>query len=125
MGDAPGKQGKASRAAKARAKKDAKKREREQGSDDEDLAGGNDFAVNLDDSRFSAMLTSPEFALDPTDPRYKQATAVVEGVRKRRKRVDGNVAPAPKSAKPVASAAQGDLQMMVAKLKKKPSKKRA
>lgn len=87
------------------------------------LYAGNDFAVNLDDARFSAMLTSPEFALDPTDPRYKQATAVVEGVRKRRKRGDDDVAPVPKSTKPVASAAKGDLQMMVAKLKTKQSKK--
>lgn len=81
---------------------------------------GNDFAVNLDDSRFSVMLTSPEFALDPTDPRYKQATAVVEGVRKRRKRGDDKV---PKAAQPEASAQNGELQMMISKLKKKSKKK--
>lgn len=86
---------------------------------------GNEFAVDLDDSRFSAMLSQPEFALDPTDPRYKQATAVVEGVRKRRhkQRGDGKAAPVPKQAKPAASAAQGELQMMVAKLKTKDTKK--
>lgn len=32
----------------------------------------NSFATNLDDPRFSALLTAPEFALDPTDPRFKQ-----------------------------------------------------
>ena len=29
------------------------------------------FAVDVKDSRFDALFTSPDFALDPTDPRYK------------------------------------------------------
>lgn len=89
-------------------------------------SGGGDFAVNLDDARFAA-LTSHEFALDPTDPRYKQATTVVEGLKKRRsKKTKGTVRAAEEAAGKVvpqaargsgSSAATGELQMMVAKLK--------
>ncbi len=98
--------------------------------------GGGDFAVNLDDTRFAA-LTSPEFALDPTDPRYKQATTVVEGLKKRRsKKTKGapRAAEEPAAAKVKnargehggkgSSAAAGELQMMVAKLKHKQGKKK-
>lgn len=73
-----GRKGKVSRAARIKGKKEARKREREGGSDDEDLGAGADagFHVNLEDDRFRALFTSPDFALDPTDPRYgKQGAA--------------------------------------------------
>ena len=85
------------------------------------MCTGGNFAVNLDDARFSAVLTSPDFALDPTDPRYKQATAVVEGVKKRRgTKHSKQAAQAAAPTRPErAGPKQGDLQLMVAKLKKK------
>ncbi len=55
-------------------KKEAKRKARA-GSDEEDAAGeeaGGGFEVNLSDPRFSDMFRSAEFALDPTDPRFKK-----------------------------------------------------
>ena len=46
--------------------------------------------LNVKDNRFAALYTRPEYALDPTDPRYKMAGGV-EAIKQetRKRRVDG------------------------------------
>lgn len=41
---------------------------------------------NLDDPRFSALFTSPEFALDPTDPQFKRCAAVAPLIEQKQQR---------------------------------------
>ncbi|KAK9831160.1 hypothetical protein WJX74_005437 [Apatococcus lobatus] len=66
--------GKVSRKEHIRAKKEAKKLARQAGSDDDDLgiADGIRPGVDVGDSRFQRLFTSPDFALDPTNPQFKQ-----------------------------------------------------
>ncbi len=45
------------------------------------LCAGSKFEVNVKDSRFDALFTSSDFALDPTDPRYK-ATEGAKSIQK-------------------------------------------
>ncbi|XP_010485534.1 PREDICTED: pre-rRNA-processing protein esf1-like [Camelina sativa] len=44
-------------------------------------------AADLDDPRFSALLTSPAFALDPTDPQFKRSATYVRQIAAKRKEV--------------------------------------
>ena len=44
-------------------------------------SAGAKFAVDVKDTRFGALFTSPDFALDPTDPRYK-ATEGAKSIQK-------------------------------------------
>ena len=66
---------KVSKKERMRLNKEKKRRERAGGSDAEDHeeAVGAGFAVNLDDPRFQDLYSAPEFAIDPTDPRYAKA----------------------------------------------------
>ncbi|KAG2482679.1 hypothetical protein HYH03_018414 [Edaphochlamys debaryana] len=117
---------------KREAKKEAKRKARA-GSDEEDAAGGEaapGFDVNLSDPRFGAMFESADFALDPTDPRFKKMQArdkVLQEVTKRRsegEREGRARAPGAKGeqqeqvAKPGGKEG-GELRAMVAKLKRK------
>ncbi|GAB4817011.1 hypothetical protein N2152v2_004057 [Parachlorella kessleri] len=87
---------KLSKKERMRLKKEARRRERTEGSDEEDMneAQGS-FQVDLGDTRFQEMFTSHHFALDPTDPRYARsdATQASQGVlaiaREAAKRRDG------------------------------------
>ncbi|KAI3438627.1 hypothetical protein D9Q98_001049 [Chlorella vulgaris] len=81
---------KLSKKERMRLKKEAKRRERLEGSDDEDAAaGGGSFrGADLSDPRFSGLLTSHHFALDPTDPRFKDTSLnVAAAVAKKRSQV--------------------------------------
>jgi len=128
-----------------RLKKEAKRLERQEGSDDEDIAAGGgkkkDFKPNLDDPRFSGLFTSPDYALDPTDPRYGKAgagAAVVasEVARRRSKQLVGKEGrraveggyegeememETRKSGGCDEMGGRGDLKLMVASLKRKVS----
>ncbi|XP_010463568.1 PREDICTED: pre-rRNA-processing protein esf1-like [Camelina sativa] len=44
-------------------------------------------AADLDDPRFSALLTSPAFALDPTDPQFKRSATYARQIAAKRKEV--------------------------------------
>jgi hypothetical protein len=117
------------------------RRERAEGSDDEDhqVAAGAGFKMNLEDPRFKDLLEVPEFALDPTDPRFSKAgpgaALIASEVTKRRskkiksnkksgggvgdgmdggKRADGGV-----SAPGSGNKSAADLKLMVASLKRK------
>jgi hypothetical protein len=118
---------------KKNAKRPARKRtERDRGSDDEEI-GGAGFAVDLDDPRFKGLFASPDFALDPTDPRFAKAgpnaARMASEVAKRRSAMVGarQSAFADKSTVPKAMNAastrtkdsNGELKLMVASLKRK------
>ncbi|GIL58605.1 hypothetical protein Vafri_13624 [Volvox africanus] len=126
-------------------KKEARRKARA-GSDDEDAAGAGDedavgFAVNLADPRFVDMFQNAEYALDPTDPRFKKMQArekVMTEVQRRRAKqptlkkpedlkqgqqeqngasaaAENGAADAPQQRR----GASSDLRIMVAKLKRK------
>ncbi|PRW59387.1 Pre-rRNA-processing esf1 [Chlorella sorokiniana] len=128
---------KLSRKERIRQKKEAKRRERQEGSDEEDAAageGGGFRGVDLSDPRFAELLTSHHYALDPTDPRYKDTSAnVAAEVAKRRSQTTGAAgckqpAAAGKSQQQNGGAGKGgassgsgkaDTKLLVAVLKRK------
>lgn len=96
------------------------------------LLAGHGLALDTTDARFQPMFTSPDFALDPTDPRYKQleatgATARVAAERRRREQQpqDQRAGAAPAGPRtPTAWQSNGNtdsrqLQAVVAQLKRK------
>ena len=133
QGDKGGK--KLSKKERMRLKKDHKRQERAGGSDDEDHeeASGAGFKVNLEDPRFTELLTAPEFALDPTDPRFAKAgpgAAVIasEVAKRRSKKLKSNGAAATEERKKSdvkdgegaqEGRSKADLKFMVASLKRK------
>jgi hypothetical protein len=125
-----------------RMKREAKRLERQEGSDDEDIAAGDgkkkDFKPDLDDPRFSGLFTSPDYALDPTDPRYGKAgtgaAVVASEVAKRRSKqlvgkegrraVEGGEEGEEMETRRSGGGeigGRGDLKLMVASLKRKVS----
>ncbi|QDZ18851.1 hypothetical protein A3770_02p13690 [Chloropicon primus] len=56
----------------SRKKKSKKKKGRSSSGAAASENGGKGFEMNLEDPRFSKMYSSKEFALDPTEPQYKQ-----------------------------------------------------
>lgn len=134
-----GKKGRKSRKERlAEKRKSRGKAARRQESDDEDdeTANGRGSGANVDtaDPRFAGLFESHHFALDPTDPRYKDVKAADAIVRerdrrrrakdaapKRKKSDDGDVAGAGAGdAKPKAGKAKDlELSAMVAGLKRK------
>jgi hypothetical protein len=109
-----------------------KRAEREDGSDNEDLDAANQEYLNMKDPRFQDVFENPEFALDPTDPRFAKAgrgaTKLVSEAARRRSTKKKNV---PKqdlvpSQEEVTNRQNGsqtkpkaDLKLMVASLKRK------
>ena len=88
--------------------------------------GDNDFALNVNDERFSALFTSDQYAIDPTCSKFKKTTAMETIVKERQKRQHHsteNLGRLSSSASTTAS----NLQSLVNKIKSKPadfSKKR-
>ncbi|KAK9840918.1 hypothetical protein WJX81_000303 [Elliptochloris bilobata] len=120
---------KASRKERLRAAKAERASARAAGSDDEDLAAtGAVFQPDLADPRFAPLFGNPDFALDPTDPRFGKATgaaAVAAAVAKKRgARADAAAPreqpapPAPAAGEPAAKRGR-ELQAMVTALKRK------
>jgi hypothetical protein len=130
---------KVSKKERIRLKKESKRRERAMGSDDEDHqeAAGAGFKMNLEDPRFKELLVAPDFALDPTDPRFTKAgpgaSLIAKEVAKRRSKINvstiprndeyhpegekgGEMAPPTKGGNTTSAA---DLKLMVASLKRK------
>ncbi|KFM22623.1 Pre-rRNA-processing protein esf1 [Auxenochlorella protothecoides] len=68
---------KLSKKERLRLKKAARRAERAQGSDDEELALAGKPVAGVEDPRFSSIVTSSLYALDPTDPRYKGESATL------------------------------------------------
>ena len=90
-------------------------------------AAKDDFKVEAEDPRFKALFDSHEYAIDPTNPRFKGTDgmkSLLEEGRKKRKREDRegggeDVVVAKKKGK-AAGKAEGDdeLKGLVARLKK-------
>ncbi|KAJ5908889.1 hypothetical protein N7495_001571 [Penicillium taxi] len=88
-----------------------------------------DFNVDVSDPRFSRLYDSHEFAIDPTNPRYKATSGMKalldEGRKRRRTRDDGETEPIPdkldRKKKQKNTSKEGisdDLQKLVAKVKR-------
>ena len=99
----------------------------------EKQAAVDDFQMKVDDPRFARLFENHEFAIDPTNPRYKATsgmeTLLEEGRKRRRDREHGKEYSAPdegqrkKLKKGKGSDAKGDdLQQLVEKVKRKTSK---
>jgi hypothetical protein len=109
-----------------------KRAEREDGSDNEDLEAASKEYLDMKDPRFQQVFENPEFALDPTDPRFSKAGKGASKIaseaarrRSRAKRTDkAVVAPGANSidddaSKGVNQSDKADLKLMVASLKRK------
>ena len=117
---------KAEKQAKRKGKKGKDKKSKSQ--DAEADGAGERFEVETQDPRFKALFESHEYAIDPTNPKYKGTEgmkALLEEGRKKRKRVDLDEAVAEvKTGKKARDGAKGDdeLNGLVARLKGKKSK---
>lgn len=106
---------------RARSKKYAKEPETEGGK-----RGGlqKNFEMDVEDPRFKAVFESHEFAIDPSNPRFKDTEGMkklLEEGRKKRKsddRAGDEIMPAKKS-KSAAANPKDDLQSLVASVKRK------
>ncbi|KAK2078538.1 hypothetical protein QBZ16_003378 [Prototheca wickerhamii] len=119
---APAAKKKLTKKERVRQKKEAKRREREEGSDAEaepDVPAGK----SLEDPRFAALMTSSAFALDPTDPRFdKRSAALAQKLSSRRAKgapAAQTPAAAPESAPEPTPSAGSALEAMVKSLKRK------
>lgn len=77
--------------AEKRARKSGKKGKKGKKGDDKEEAAKDDFKMDVKDPRFSSLFESHEFAIDPTNPRFKKTEgmkALLEEGRKRRRNVD-------------------------------------
>jgi len=119
---------KAEKEAKRKGKKgkDKKSKSKQQTTVVDDVA--NQFKVETEDPRFKALFESHEYAIDPTNPKYKGTEgmkALLEEGRKKRKREDlEEVVEGVKGGKKVKGGAKGDEELngLVARLKGRESK---
>jgi len=109
-----------------------KRAEREDGSDNEDLEAANKEYLDMKDPRFQEVFENPEFALDPTDPRFAKAGTgasklASEAARRRsRAKTSGKARTAARvdtedgnHTKALEQRGKTDLKLMVASLKRK------
>ena len=105
---------------KKRQKKN-KGRRAEDGKEEKD--GHDGFQMNVKDPRFSRLFESHEFAIDPTNPRFKGTEgmkALLEEGRQKRKLVEDKEAGDSGLVKKVKATESGqDVSLLVAKLKRK------
>jgi hypothetical protein len=88
------------------------------------------FTINTTDPRFAKLYESHEFAIDPTNPRFKETTgmkALLEEGRKKRKQVraDDEVdrEPEPKKSKKDQDGGEDDVKKLAARIKAKSKQK--
>lgn len=110
------------KAEKVKKKGKGKKKHRE-----EDPIAEDTFKINTHDPRFAKLYESHEFAIDPTNPRYKGTQGMkdlLEEGRKKRKRDrdDGNDDDRKKKSKEKASGETDDLKKLAARVKAKSKK---
>ncbi|THW67912.1 hypothetical protein D6D25_01530 [Aureobasidium pullulans] len=117
----------------AKAEKTLKKKSKnnKKAKDAAEVLGQDDFNMETQDPRFAKLFESHEFAIDPTNPRFKgtqgMKALLEEGRRKRKGRADedGERADAPpaekreKKAKTEASSGGEDLNSLLARVKAK------
>lgn len=116
---------------KAEKEKKRKHKKKDAKAGDGVVVGEDRFQVDAGDPRFSRLFDSHEFAIDPTNPRFKgtegMKTLLEEGRKKRRREdpeADGESAGPAKKNKKVKAAVTGDvgdaeLQGLVARVKGK------
>lgn len=109
----------------AKAEKATKKKKKgKKAEGDREKNGGDDFRMDVKDPRFERLFESHEFAIDPTNPRFKGTEgmkALLEEGRKKRKLAgdsDGGEVETGKK-KRVDAEAEQDVERLVAKLKKR------
>ena len=115
---------KAEKEAKRKGKKGKKAKEQPEG---EAVEGAETFQVNAEDPRFKGLFESHEYAIDPTNPKYKATQgmkALLEEGRKKRKRGGGedeDVTERPVKQKSAKGGKGGDEELsgLVARLKSK------
>lgn len=105
-------------------KKKSKKKSKKGKKDKEDAGGLQDgFKIDAGDDRFKALFEEHEFAIDPSDPKFKAASGMkqlVEEGRKKRKHRDSAEEPREKKQPKKAKAGGSqDLDSLVTSLKKK------
>lgn len=110
-------------------KKKNKKKGKKAKKDAEDAAGlQEDFQMDVDDDRFKAVFDDHEFAIDPSNPKFKATSGMkklLEEGRKKRKHgrdEDGGATRREKKSKKASNAGGGardDLGSLVSSLKKK------
>jgi hypothetical protein len=113
-------------------KKKNKKKHKKSKKDTADAGGlQENFKIDAGDDRFKALFEEHEFAIDPSDPKFKAASGMkqlVEEGRKKRKHGDGRdrdggEEPREKKAKKAKAGSQ-DLDSLVTSLKKKAGSKK-
>ncbi|KAK7741703.1 pre-rRNA-processing protein esf1 [Cytospora paraplurivora] len=113
-------------------KAEKKKNKKKKGRQDKEAAAGlqEDFQLDVDDNRFQAVFEDHEFAIDPSNPKFKATSGMkklLEEGRKKRKYGDnedgGEVKRDKKPKKPKASGGD-DLNSLVSAIKKKSGAKK-
>lgn len=113
-----------------KAEKKKNKNKAKKGKKETADAGGlqENFKIDAADDRFKALFEEHEFAIDPSDPKFKAASGMkqlVEEGRKKRKHGAGHDGPEEtREKKPKKAKAGQDLDSLVTSLKKKAGGKR-
>lgn len=114
-----------------KAEKQARRKGKGKGKNkNKEVAVADDFNVNVNDPRFSRLFESHEFAIDPTNPRFKATSgmkALLDEGRKRRHTGDGGEPEAPtdrrdrskKQKKASKESGLDDLKQLADKVKKR------
>lgn len=111
-----------------KAEKNKRRKKGKKGKKDAEDAGGlqEDFQMDVDDDRFKAVFQDHEFAIDPSNPKFKATSGMkklLEEGRKKRKHGAGDGGDddedKKKPKKPRASGGKDDLNKLVSSLKKK------
>lgn len=104
-----------------------KKKNKKKGKKDKEAAAGlqEDFQLDVDDDRFKAVFDDHEFAIDPSNPKFKATSGMKklleEGRKKRKHGDDGDGEEVRRDKKPKKPKASGgdDLNNLVNAIKKK------
>lgn len=111
-------------------KAEKKKNKKKSKKDKEEAAGlQEDFQLDVDDDRFKAVFEDHEFAIDPSNPKFKATSGMkklLEEGRKKRKNGDhdGGEVRREKKAKKVKASSGDDLNSLVNAIKKKSGAKK-
>ncbi|XP_057654219.1 ESF1 homolog [Diorhabda carinulata] len=95
---------------------DTKRKKKRKNKDIEDEEKRDNFEINVNDERFSALYTSHHFSIDPTDPHFKKTKgieALVNEKLKRRSEIQNSEIPKPKQKK------NAELNYLVKSVKRK------
>ncbi|CAH1997899.1 unnamed protein product [Acanthoscelides obtectus] len=97
-----------------------KKKRRKKGADEE-KGNSDDFKVNIEDPRFSAIFTSHHYNIDPTDPHYKKTKGMETLMNEKIKRREGNTEQQIRAKKPQndGTSKNAELRALVKSIKRK------